>query len=114
MNRLTDVRELCRPEFSARLEVIDLGNNKIKELPIALVHYLSNMTLLNLQNNDLSQVPNLLGHHKNLKTLQLDGNPLKAVRRAVIEKGTETILKYLGDKYVEDKDSIVEDWALER
>jgi hypothetical protein len=32
----------------------------------------------------------------------------------VIEKGTDAILKFLRDKYVEDRDTIIEDWALEQ
>ena len=39
MNKISDVKELCRKEFSS-LEVLDLGSNKLKEIPIALVHYL--------------------------------------------------------------------------
>lgn len=53
MNRITDVRELCRKQFR-NLEILDLGNNKVKEVPIALIHYLSNLNLINLVNNDLS------------------------------------------------------------
>ena len=53
MNKITDVRELCRRSFQG-LEVVDLGNNKIRDIPIAFVHYLSNLNFLNLVNNDLS------------------------------------------------------------
>lgn len=113
MNKISCIRELCRREFSLNLEVLDLGNNKIKECPIALVHYLKNLQLLNLINNDLERIPNLLGLHKAIKTLQVDGNPLKTIRRPIIEKGSDALLKYLRDKYQEDKDSIVEEWALE-
>lgn len=82
------------------MEVLDLGNNKIRELPIALVHYLSSLTLINLVNNDLDRVPNLLGTHKTIKTIQIEGNPLKTIRRAIIEKGADSIIKYLRDKFV--------------
>jgi hypothetical protein len=112
INRITDVRELCRKAFN-KLEVLDLGNNKIRELPVALVHHMPSLTLINLINNDLANVPPLLGLHKALKTVQLDGNPLKTLRRPVIEKGTEAILKFLRDKYVEERDSVIEDWAME-
>jgi Leucine-rich repeat (LRR) protein len=47
MNKITDVRELCRKSFS-KLEILDLGNNKVKEIPVAMIHYLQNLTLLNL------------------------------------------------------------------
>lgn len=52
MNKISDVKELCRKEYEG-LEVLDLSNNKLKEIYIALVHYLKNLTLLNLANNDL-------------------------------------------------------------
>lgn len=68
MNKITDVKELCRSDFS-RLEILDLGNNKIRDIPIALVHYLANLNLLNLVNNDLDKIPPLLGLHKSIKTL---------------------------------------------
>ena len=113
MNKLTDVRELCCKSFSL-LEVLDLGNNKIKDLPVALVHYMANLNLLNLVNNDLSSIPPLLGLHKAIKTIQIDGNPLKTIRRPIIEKGADSILKCLRDKYVEGKDSIIEEWAMDR
>ncbi|CDW80826.1 leucine-rich repeat-containing protein 40-like [Stylonychia lemnae] len=114
MNKISDIKELCRKEF-LKLEVLDLGNNKLREVPIALIHFLENLNLLNIQNNDINDrgIPNLIGIHKNIKTIQLDGNPLKSIRRAIIEKGTEAILKYLRDKYVEERDSVIEDWAIE-
>lgn len=80
MNKLTSLEELCRPAFSG-LEVLDVGNNKIREVSVAFVHFLKNLGNLCMINNDLAQVPHLLGFHKSLHTLQLDGNPLKSIRR---------------------------------
>ena len=68
MNRVSGVRELCRREFKG-LEILDLGGNKVKEVPIALAHYLTNINLLNLSNNDINALPYLFGFHKTLKTL---------------------------------------------
>jgi Leucine-rich repeat (LRR) protein len=72
---------------------------------------LSNLTIIN---NDIMNLPNLLGHHKNLKTLQVDGNPIKSLRRAIIDKGTEAILKCLREKFVQSEDEMIEEWALSR
>lgn len=113
MNRLGDLRELCRREFE-NLEVVDVGQNKIRELPVAFVHFLGNLNSLTISNNDIEKLPPLLGLHTNLKNLQVDGNPLKQVRRAIIQRGTDAILLYLKDRYIKDKDDIVEEWALLR
>ena len=68
MNKLTDVKELCRNEFCS-LEVLDIGSNKIDNIPIALIHFLPSLTTLIVTNNDLVSLPSLIGHHKNLKNL---------------------------------------------
>ncbi len=65
MNRLTDIRELCRPEF-ANLEVIDIGNNRIAEIPIAFPYYLAKLTTLAMVNNDCIALPHWLGWHKTI------------------------------------------------
>jgi Leucine-rich repeat (LRR) protein len=49
--------------------VLDLGNNKIRELPVAMIHFMQNLNLLNLVNNDLGSIPPLLGLHKAIKTV---------------------------------------------
>ena len=113
MNRLTELRELCRREC-ADLEVLDVGQNKVRELPVALVHFLPNLTSLTISNNDIEKLPPLLGFHKNLTNFQVDGNPLKQVRRAIIERGTDAILAFLKDKYISSQDDVVEEWALLR
>ena len=68
VNRLTDVRELCRKEFE-HLEVLDIGNNKIREIPIALVFYLANLNMLAMVNNDVTSMPSWIGFHNRLSTL---------------------------------------------
>lgn len=39
---------------------------------------------------------------------------MKSIRRAIIDKGSQGVLKYLMDKYVEEYDSKVEQWALDQ
>ena len=87
MNKLTDVKELCRAEF-ANLEVIDIGNNRIAEIPIALPYYLAKMTTLAMVNNDCLNLPHWLGFHKTIQSVNVEGNPLKRIRRQIVEKGT--------------------------
>ena len=97
------MKELCRPQF-ASLEVIDVGNNRISEIPIALVFYLAKMTTLAAVNNDLSSLPHWLGFHKTIQSVNVEGNPMKRIRRQVIEKGTQAILLFLRDKFIEGTD----------
>jgi len=63
---------------------------------------------LTLINNDLEKLPPLLGHHKKIRSLTLEGNPLKTIRRPVIIKGTDAIMSNLIDKFVEGRDDVVE------
>ena len=71
--------------------------------------------MLNVQNNDIDDkgLPPLIGLHKTLKTVQIDGNPIKSIRRPIIERGSEAIMKCLRDKFVEGRDDMVEEWAIE-
>ena len=49
-----------------------------------------------------------MGFHQSLQTLQVDGNPLKTLRRQIIDKGTPAILNHLREKYVKNQDDMVE------
>ncbi|CAM9664616.1 unnamed protein product [Lampetra fluviatilis] len=76
------------------ISVLDLRDNKLKELPddVTLLHGLER---LDLTNNDISSLPNALGNLGKLKSLALEGNPLRAIRRDIINRGTQEILKFL-------------------
>ena len=41
---------------------------------------------------------------KKLKSLNIDGNPIKLIRRAVLDKGTEGVKDYLMNRYNEVSD----------
>lgn len=49
------------------------------------------LNYINLENNNLGKIPTVLGFMK-LSGLKIDGNPLKLIKRAVIDKGTVAIL----------------------
>lgn len=90
-NRLTNVNELCRPEFCG-LEILDIGNNKITEIPVAFVHFMSSIQDLIVSNNEIRKLPPLLGYRKSIKKLAIDGNPMTTLKRQIILNGTEAIM----------------------
>lgn len=47
----------------------------------------------------MSRIPTILGFMK-LSGLKIDGNPLKLIKRTVIEKGTVAIMEHLRTKHV--------------
>jgi len=50
---------------------------------------------LDLTNNDLSTLPLVLGTMTALKSVVLDGNPMKGIRRDIVMRGTTELKKYL-------------------
>ena len=43
----------------------------------------------------------------------MDGNPLKSIRRQIIDKGAVGLMTYLRDKYRDGIDNKIEEWALQ-
>ncbi|XP_060062385.1 leucine-rich repeat-containing protein 40 isoform X2 [Erinaceus europaeus] len=80
--------------------VLDLRDNKLKSLPDEIT-LLQSLERLDLSNNDISSLPYSLGN-LNLKFLALEGNPLRSIRRDILNKGTQEILKYLRSKIKDD------------
>ena len=54
-----------------------------------------NLRALDASNNDLAELPCSLGTFPKLQRIALDGNPLRSVRRDVIERGCEAIKAFL-------------------
>lgn len=51
---------------------------------------------LNLMNNNISALPAKLGLlSEKLRVLMLEGNPLRSIRRPILEKGSAAVLEYL-------------------
>uniref|UniRef100_A0A287BLS4 Leucine-rich repeat protein SHOC-2 n=1 Tax=Sus scrofa TaxID=9823 RepID=A0A287BLS4_PIG len=80
--------------------VLDLRDNKLKSVPDEIT-LLQSLERLDLSNNDISSLPCSLGK-LHLKFLALEGNPLRTIRREIINKGTQEVLKYLRSKIKDD------------
>ncbi|XP_075413405.1 leucine-rich repeat-containing protein 40 [Tenrec ecaudatus] len=80
--------------------VLDLRDNKLKSVPDEIT-LLESLERLDLSNNDISSLPYSLGN-LNLKFLALEGNPLRTIRREILSKGTQEVLKYLRSKIKDD------------
>lgn len=60
---------------------------------------MSRLEELNLANNDLGALPPTLGLLSPvLRSLSLEGNPLRTIRRPILERGSAAVLQYLKDK----------------
>ncbi|XP_009082952.1 PREDICTED: leucine-rich repeat-containing protein 40, partial [Acanthisitta chloris] len=83
------------------LSVLELRDNKIKSVPEEIT-VLQKLERLDLANNDISRLPYTLGNLPQLKFLALEGNPLRTIRRDLLQKGTQELLKYLRSKVQDD------------
>ncbi|KAM6128893.1 leucine-rich repeat-containing protein 40 [Phoenicopterus ruber ruber] len=81
--------------------VLELRDNKIKSVPDEIT-LLQKLERLDLANNDISRLPYTLGNLPQLKFLALEGNPLRTIRRDLLQKGTQELLKYLRSKIQDD------------
>ncbi|KAM4871919.1 leucine-rich repeat-containing protein 40 [Thomomys bottae] len=80
--------------------VLDLKDNKLKSVPDEII-LLQSLERLDLSNNDISSLPYSMGN-LHLKFLALEGNPLRTIRREILNKGTQEVLKYLRSKITDD------------
>lgn len=88
---------------TARLRVLDVSNNAIADVTPGVVRFTA-LEILNVSNNDIGDLPPELGTMGpeggcgRLGTLVLDGNPLRRIRRGVLDRGTTGVLAYLRDR----------------
>ncbi|KAK9085193.1 hypothetical protein Sjap_025604 [Stephania japonica] len=84
-----------------KLQILDLGQNSIVSIPEELGN-LSSLTELDLTDNNITTLPPKLGLlEPSLQALRLDGNPLRSIRRVILDRGTKAILNYLKEKIPE-------------
>ena len=84
------------------VRTLDLRDNKITKIPDEITA-LQLLERLDVTNNDLSTLPYSLGVLPHLKAVQLEGNPMKTIRRDIIARGTVGLLKYLRSRLEEDQ-----------
>jgi Leucine-rich repeat (LRR) protein len=75
----------------------------VAELPASFA-ILRSLERLDLTNNDLSGLPAELGAIDTLKSIVLDGNPIRSIRRDVIARGTMAVKEHLRSKLEVDPD----------
>jgi Leucine-rich repeat (LRR) protein len=102
-NKLSSLMDWKRLPES--LAVLDLSENNIEDvvpLSIMLAGDCPNFQRLSLMHNKITLVPPSLGllseHAPNMVSLNLQGNPQKAIRSFVLEKPCGELLKYLFDR----------------
>lgn len=76
---------------------MDVSNNQLTDISDNVYMRVS-LNYLNVENNSLSKIPTVLGFMK-LSGLKIDGNPLKLIKRTVIDKGTVAIMDYLRTRH---------------
>ena len=79
---------------SPLIATIDVSSNNLQKLPESLGRCI-NLRALDASNNDLAELPCSLGTLPKLQRIALDGNPLRSVRRDVIERGCEAVKAFL-------------------
>ncbi|XP_064477239.1 leucine-rich repeat-containing protein 40-like [Ornithodoros turicata] len=95
-NRLSKLPDVIRSW--ATLEILFLSDNHIDEVDMEILPQLKQLAVLDLRNNNISQVPPELGNMRQLRNLQLEGNPFRNPRPAILSKGTSALLEFLRDR----------------
>lgn len=90
-NFITSLENL---DHAPNLSVLDLHNNKLRDVPDVIVS-LSNLKTLTLSNNDLSDLNPRMGLMPNLVRIQIEGNPLKRIKAAMRNANAVELKKYL-------------------
>lgn len=77
------------------LTALTLDNNAIPVLPVPPLAALAALEELHVRNNALTALPPQLALLPRLRTLQVEGNMLRTIRRSVLDRGSPALLQYL-------------------
>eukprot|EP01027_Heterolobosea_sp_BB2_P006304 GEZU01009544.1.p2 GENE.GEZU01009544.1~~GEZU01009544.1.p2 ORF type:complete len:230 (+),score=60.28 GEZU01009544.1:911-1600(+) len=84
--------------LESTLEHLDFSSNQLTDLPDEFINsekMQQKLEMLDLGNNNIAHLQPQLGNFRAIRHMNLEGNPLKTVRRAILEKGTPAVLEYL-------------------
>lgn len=71
-----------------------LHDNSISVLPSELSLF-QMLRVIDITNNNISDIPASLGYNKSLQRFQIEGNPIRTIRRTLLTQSTEDLKKYL-------------------
>jgi Leucine-rich repeat (LRR) protein len=83
------------------LLTLDIRNNKLEALPEGLCDL--KLHLIDAQNNNLKNLPPRLGLMTSLRTITLEGNGMRTIRRELIEGPISHLLAYLVTRLPDDQ-----------
>ncbi|KAJ1641399.1 hypothetical protein T492DRAFT_1209 [Pavlovales sp. CCMP2436] len=82
------------PSLGPALAELHLNDNRLRALPAMLAAELTGLKVLALANNELGDLPHELGYLPKLTRCQIDGNPMRQIRRP-LWSSCEALKKHL-------------------
>jgi len=81
-----------------QLRILNLSQNHLTTVPEGIKDFTA-LIELDLSDNNITSLPAELGLlEPNLQVLRLDGNPLRSIRRVILDRGTKAVLTYLKER----------------
>ncbi|KAM0906573.1 hypothetical protein ACQ4PT_016705 [Festuca glaucescens] len=81
-----------------QLRILNLSQNHLTTVPEGIKDF-TVLVELDLSDNNITALPAELGLlEPNLQVLRLDGNPLRSIRRTILDRGTKAVLTYLKER----------------
>jgi len=100
-NRLTTLTTTTAASSNENLSRIQsslsellIHDNNISVLPSDLSLFVK-LRVIDITNNNVTDIPASLGYNKALQRLQIEGNPIRTIRRTLLTQSTEELKKYL-------------------
>ncbi|KAL0236293.1 hypothetical protein GEMRC1_002875 [Eukaryota sp. GEM-RC1] len=86
----------CIPEINSNdLCLINVSDNSIDEISTEFLRKNSEIQDVNIENNNVSSLPDELAFLSSLKSLSINGNPLRSIRPSIRVGGSAKIISYL-------------------